>query len=108
MPLSKGTTNRARQKNIEQLIAEGYAPRRAVAAAYELQRTAETRAMAKKKKKKSKTKAKKSAKRSKAKKSHKKKKVARHRCGFCGHAATHGASGCEHFKDGKFCSCRHR
>ena len=38
MPLSKGKSKKSRDKNIKQLISEGYDPNRAVAIAYKHKR----------------------------------------------------------------------
>jgi len=40
MPLLRGYSNKTRQRNIERLIDEGYAPKQAVAIAYSVQRRA--------------------------------------------------------------------
>ena len=40
MPLTKSTTDKARRKNTSEMIAAGYEPKQAAAAAYSTQRTA--------------------------------------------------------------------
>ena len=51
MPLIKISSKKAREKNIKEMIASGHDPKQAVAAAYSVQRKAESKARKKKGKK---------------------------------------------------------